>query len=68
MVGSIFYYTILYRIITHKGMVYFTYLVFLISGGFAGIFFRKHISIIMTAFIGSYLIVRSISFFIDDGK
>jgi len=46
-------------------MVYFTYTVFLISGGIIGSYVKKHVAIFMTSFIGSYLIVRSVSFFIE---
>lgn len=32
------------------------------------IFYIRHVAIFMTSFIGSYLIVRSVSFFVEQGK
>lgn len=41
---------------------------FLAGGGFLGLYIRVHVTILMTSFIGSYLLVRSVSFFISSGK
>lgn len=40
---------------------------FLIVGGFFGLCVRGIVTICVTSFIGSYLLVRSLSFFIKDG-
>lgn len=67
MIGTLLYESILNDTFNDEFWVYLYLAGFLIVGGFFGLCVRGIVTICVTSFIGSYLLVRSLSFFIKDG-
>lgn len=67
MIGTLLYESLLNDYFHNEFLVYLYMAGFLIVGGVFGLFVRGIVTICVTSFIGAYLLIRSLSFFIADG-